>query len=477
MPLPKANSSSFFSNSFFIFITRFFPSLANLVVLILYSRQLPMDVYGNYQHFWIQMNLICPLACFGIHVLVITYSKGFIMSILRKITPFHYAVYAFWVLGFSAVFALLQSSALHISFVLPFLFMVSFVLSVIFESLLIVFRSFRSLTSISIIYSLAFCIIHFVALNQGFSMQFLFTALTVLTVLRCLVYAIILKVDIQGNIHELYADTFDVARIRSLWLHLGLYDVLQILFNWIDKFVISLVLIAPLSAIYYNGSQTIPVLPLLLSAASSAVLIQIATGNKNNETANLVALMNHSGRVLSCIVFPVFFYLFLFREDLFTQVFTKKFSAAIPVFAVSVLVLPVKAYSFTTVLQRMHKGNIINIGAIADLLLACVLMYPLYQWLGLPGVALSFVTTTYLQAAFYLFYSAKLLHIPVWQLVPYGNWMLKLIVFASVFIAFRYVADGAITAEIKLFLGGTVMLLMIAGSLFIELRNKKHGNI
>ena len=477
MPLPKAKSNSLLSNSFFIFIIRLFPSLANLVVLIWYSRSLPQDAYGSYQHFWIQMNVIYPLACFGIHVLVITYSKEFIVALFRKLQTSHYVLYGSWIAALSAVFALLQCGALAITFIIPFLFLLSFTLSVLLESLLIVFRSYKSLTIISFLYSAVFCIAHIHVLKNGFSLQALFTLLLAITALRMFIYLLLFANQLRENSTAAFTGSIDVMKIRSLWLHLGLYDVLQILFNWIDKFIISLVLIAPLSAIYYNGSQTIPVLPLLLSAAGSAVLMQLASSDDQDETKSIINLVNESGKMLSCIVCPVFLYLFLFRQELIPVILTEKYVPAIPIFALAVLVLPLKAYSFTTALQRLHKGVVINAGAVGDLLLACLLMYPLYIWLGLPGVALSFVITTYLQAAFYLFYTAKLLKVSPLQLVPYANWLVKLIVFACAFIVIRYACNQYYRQEITLILGGVAMVLLIVGSLLLELqRQKRHGS-
>ena len=267
-----------------------------------------------------------------------------------------------------------------------------------------------------------------------------------------------------------------ITKVRSLWLHLGLYDITQVLSNFVDKFAISLVLTAQLSAIYFNGSQNIPFLPLLLGAAGSAALIQMARGNKNSEKEDTIKLMNQLGRILSCIVFPVFLFLLFFRAPLLITLFGYKYAPAIPVFAAAILILPVRAYHFTTVLQRMHKGHIINIGAISEFILGCLLMYPLYLWLGLPGVALSFVISTYLQAIFYLVYSARLLQTSPLKLIPYTNWLVKLIVFSTLFIGIRYVCNLYFTGSIPLILGGAAMAAITGVSLYIEYKKQgTHG--
>ena len=470
---PGRKSNALFSRSFFIFITRFFPSLANLLVMIWYSRYLPQSDYGNYQHFWVHLLIIYPIICFGIHVLIITYPQSFIVGLFKSIRAKHFALYFTWAIVLSVLFALLQYSSLGIPFIIPFVFILSYSLSFIFESFLIVSGTYKSLIVVNILYAIAFCAIHLYVLNQLYSLQALFSYLLILTVARLLIYAGIAMPNMME--HHLAEETIEIplTNIKSLWLHLGLYDILQILFSYIDKFIISIVLTAQLSAIYYNGSQNIPFLPLLLSAAGSAVLIQLAAGKGQDETTDTIQLMNNSGRILSCVVFPLFFFLLFFRNELIVTLLSEKYIPAIPVFLVSILVLPVRAYSFTTVLQRMHKGAIINAGAIADILLACLLMYPMYLWLGLPGVALSFVVTTYLQAVFYLFYSARLLHTSPLRLIPYANWLFKLIVFAAVFIAIRYVGDLYFTGNNTLILGGAMVVVLTATSLVIELKKQR----
>ncbi len=476
MPLLKANNV-FVSNSFYIFITRFFPSLANLLVLVWYSRELPQDLYGNYQLFWIQLYVIYPLMCFGIHTLIITYSRNLLANLLSRIKMKHYLLFALWMLVLSGLFAWLQYDAGSVHFSTAFLFLLTFSINIITESLLIVFRKYRLISITGFLYAAAFCAIHWFALKAGFSIESIFSFLLVINLLRVFTYscAVLLEVkkDADGYAHE----DIDIPAIRSLWLHLGLYDVVQMLSTWIDKFVIALLLTAEFSAIYYNGAQNVPFLPLLLSAAGSAVLLQLADSGRHSEKENTITLVNQSGRILSSIVFPAFCFLLIFRNELFVTILTEKYIPAIPIFAIAVLSLPVRAYSFTTVLQRRHKGNIINIGAVGELLLACLLMYPFYLWMGLPGVALSFVVSTYLQAAFYLIYTGKILGVSPFTLLPLVNWVIKLIVFGAVFIGIRYAGTIYFTSKITLILGAIVMAFLVLLSLLIELNRKKnHGS-
>ncbi len=473
MPLLKANSV-FVSNSFFIFITRFFPSLANLLVLVWYSRNLSEADYGNYQLFWIQLYVIYPLISFGLHNVIVTYTRNFLANILSKIRLLHYAFYVGWAVLLSLLFAWLQSDLGRVHFLTSLLFILSFSVGVITESLLIVFRKYRVLTWSGFLYAAAFCAVHWWALQAGLTLQALFSLLLVANMLRVFVYSCAVLLEVKKDVDGYVEEFVDLGAVRALWLHLGLYDVVQMLSSWVDKFAVAMVLTAGLSAIYYNGAQNVPFLPILLSAAGSAVLLQLAGRNGLPEKEATLQLVNESGRMLSSIVFPVFFFLYIFRNELFVSVLSEKYIPAIPIFAVSILSLPVRAYSFTTVLQRAHKGHIINIGAVAELILAVALMYPLYLLIGLPGVALSFVISTYLQAAFYLIATARHLHVSPLHLLPLRNWGIKFILFGSLMFAIHYLGTMQYTGKATLLLGALGMVLLILITFVFELNRKKH---
>jgi O-antigen/teichoic acid export membrane protein len=468
MPLPTGKNS-LAGSSIFIFVARFFPSLATLLVIFLFSRRLSMQAYGAYQYFWIQLNVFYPLVCWGIHVLVLTYPPSWITHMLHSITGRQWTIYAFWVTTLCVAFAWLQTVALPVPFGVGFFFLLCWSLTILLESGLIVFRNFKVLVSVNIVYAALFLFVHWYALYRGMAIQQLFLLLLLLTAVKLLCYSLSFFSSLRH--HRGYDFPAATRKTRTLWLHLGFYDVTQLLFNWVDKFAISLFMPATISAVYFNGAMNIPFLPLLLSAAASAVLMQTAHGQGATDTKTLVRSLHNTGRWLSCIVFPLFFFLLVFRYPLFEVLLSGKYAASVPIFALSILALPIRAYSFTTALQKMHRGDIINIGSVADLLIACSLMYPLYRLLGLPGVALSFVVSTYLQALYYLYQSSRLLGVPMSRLVPLADWLYKLIIFGFLFIAVRYLAQGVY----GLYLGSLSLIMAMSISLWIAY--KQSGNV
>jgi hypothetical protein len=105
-------------------------------------------------------------------------------------------------------------------------------------------------------------------------------------------------------------------------------------------------------------------------------------------------------------------------------------------------------------------------------------MYPFYLMLGLPGVALSIVVSSYVQAAFYMYHTGKVLNVPILSLLPVANWVVKLFVFFLLFITIHYLLDKYYSEQIVLFLGGGIAGIVTIVSLIIELRlsKQKYGD-
>lgn len=468
--LQKAgNNNTILGNSFLIFLIRFFPSLATVVVAIVFSRNISEANYGVYQNFWVHLFLMSAIASVGIPAFLLTYSAAFIKQLLSIIKWKQYVGLALWVLVIAGVFTVVRDQVSEVETIVSFAFFVLYVLNAITESLLIVFRRFGFLLWVNVLYTIVFVWFHFGVLQGVYDIPALFVYLLLPLLLKLLLTAG-KSISHLRNIQETTDHDYTLADIRSLWLHVGIYDVLQKFFTWIDKFVISLLFSASVFAIYFNGTFDIPFLPLLLGAVSSAALLQMSSFTKKGDLGATIIIANQTARILSAVVFPVFFFLFLFRHELFSVLLTNKYDDAVPIFAATVCVVPLRAYNFTSILQNRHKGRIINTGAILDILIAFALMYPLYQILGLVGIALSFVISSYAQGGYYLYQTAKVLQTKVTKLIPVTNWLIKLIVFAILFITIHYVLGLSFTPPIVLLLGSLVLMVTLLVAIFIEFR-------
>jgi O-antigen/teichoic acid export membrane protein len=172
----------------------------------------------------------------------------------------------------------------------------------------------------------------------------------------------------------------------------------------------------------------------------------------------------------------LFFFLLAVRVEFVAVLFSERYLTAVPLFAISIMALPLRAYNYTSMLQHLNKVKMINWGALLDLALALALSYPLFQWYGLVGVAFAFMISSYAQAALYLFLTARLLRTSVLHLIPWKQWSVMLIVFGCVAIGLHEVLVRIGSYRQSLLLGfiGTAIVVAIALGPMIFTK-KSHG--
>lgn len=447
--------------SAYIFLIRFLPTLASVGALVWLARHLPPTTYGRYQRFWVQWQVLHVVACLGLPTLVLTYAPARLHGLLRAARARHVARLGGWVLllagglaglqgGVGAPFAPWQAGA----------FLLLNVPVAILEAYGLVQRQFRAVALVSAAYAGLFGLSHALLVSQLLTSEQLMTWLLVGSALRLAALAFLAQQKQPAG----PAAPVAWRTARSFWAHTALNELGQVLFRWADKFVLNFWLPAALFALYFNGTLDVPFLPLLLGAAGSTLLLHF--GQPHLTDAERLSTLRATATLLGRLVFPLFFFLIFFRYELFGVVFAHRYDAAVPLFVLSSLVVPLRAYNFTALLQHKGQGRIISTGAGLDLLLALALMYPLYRWLGLAGVALAFVVSTYCQAGYYLRHTARLLRVPWASLLPWRPWARQALG-AGLGVGLLHLGLAAALAErTTLLVGGSILALWLAVQLW-----------
>ncbi len=485
MPTPAAPPrSTLLGTSAAIFVIRLLPALATVAALVWLARRTSPAYYGQYQAFWVQWQVLHVVACLGLPTLVLTHPAAQLAGLLSGVRRRHLAgLLGWWGLlagGFAAVqhgagspFAAWQAGA----------FLLLGVPVAVLDAYALLRRQFGPVAWLSGAYAAAFLAAHGLFVGGWVGSGGLLNALLLangvrLGVLgwlarpaapgavgfgawvlgvgcwilgfRCWVLGVRLSVlgVRQTNTENPTPNTenptpktqhrkpktqhpipntqhhpgpgSEKSEVLGLWFHTALNEIVQVLFKWVDKLVLSFLLPAAGFALYFNGTIDVPFLPLLLGAAGSGLLLHF--GEAHTADAARIGALRAAGALLGRLVGPLFFFLVFFRRELFGVVFAHRYDAAVPLFLVASLVVPLRAYNFTALLQHKGRGRTLSTGAVLDLLVALALMYPLYCGLGLAGVALAFVVSTYGQAAFYLAHTARLLAVPWPQLLPWRAW-------------------------------------------------------
>lgn len=434
-----------------------------------YAHKLSQNDYGRYQGFWAQLNVFNVIVGLGIALFVLSYNPNKLVSLFKQIKKSKLIYYGIFLVAAGFAFGLLQFKN-DLKIVLVLFFLIGFAFTNISDALLIVFQKFKVLVFINVLYAILFFLIHYLFLFRTFNLNLLLLFLLPLLFLKVLVSGIILFKSSKFPNSEIIYEKSEMTGMLSLWKHLYIYDMIQVSSLWIDKFIISMLLSSEQTAIYINGTLNIPFLPVLFSALTSAAMIQLAHNNSKELTLSVV---KDVGKVLSSVAFPLCIFFFLFSHEFIVFFFSDKYVDSIPIFLCSILILPARAYGYTVILQLKEKGKIINTGSILDICLAVALMYPLYLIMGLPGVALSFVISTFAQVVYYLVQTKKLLQVSVADLLPLQNWLKKMVGYLLLGISLYFLLQIYFNADTRLFIAGGIMGTISLFVLYFELKKIK----
>ena len=395
---------------FWLFFSRIMPLVALFLITIIYSRKLTYDDYGKFQSVWMYTNIINVIISFGIASVILSTELGFLMAFIksnrRKLRLFYSAL---WVSGLIAFFFLAKNFDSSLKFLLIIFIIIQNIASVA-DNLLIKKGKEKISGIINFFYAFLFFGWHMYILNRGYSLYHLVAGITIISAIRFIIISVISSRKKESNL------TVANNQFLSHWGFLGLNDSLGVLAKWIDKLFLLYLLTAAEFAVFFNGSIEVPLFGLLVGVTGNFLAIEISANLRNPRT--IIELYKQSFHVLSNIVFPLFLFLFFFREDLFSLAFKDKYNASLPIFVISIFILPLRINSYSVILQCLSQGKRVLFGSLLDLSIAIILMAVLYPLMGTKGVALSVVISTYCQSYYYLWHSSKLLNTTVLHLLP-----------------------------------------------------------
>jgi O-antigen/teichoic acid export membrane protein len=418
------------------------PLLILFLITIIYSRKLSLDEYGKFQSVWMYANIVNVIISFGFSSVILSSSLNFLFDFIKKNKKkivFFYSI--LWITGFSAFYLFAKNFSDSLKLLL-IAFMIIQNVSTITETFLIKRQGEKISFAINFIYSLLFFGWHIYVLQTNYSLFYLIAGIAILSVLKWMVMLLI-----PAKTGLFAKPTTSEKQFLNHWIYLGSNDILGIVSKWIDKIFLLYMLTTADFAIFFNGSFEIPLFGLFISVLGSFLLIEISRNTQG--TSKIIKLYRESFNMLSSIVFPLFFFLFFFRHELFSIIFKDKYNASLPIFVISIFIIPLRINNYSVILLCFSKGKKILLGSLLDIAVAILLMLALYPIMGTRGIALAIVIGTFCQVAFYLWHSARTLSTSVFQIIPLKKLFFKFVaLLALYFILFFAVSE--IQLKIKL---------------------------
>lgn len=453
----KPSESRFARRSFTLMGSNVLKLFVQLAIIYLYSRKLSVLEYGQYQSVWLYLSVLSVLGLFGLPAMMLSTPFYALKHwILKHKFTFSTATILLYLLPFSYLF--LSSSQFNPSSV--FLLAAITILQnvgILAETVAIKMEKEWRLLLANLFFAGGYLLVHIVLLKMGYSLNRLLLGLMLLFLMKILLLPNSKKVSFPVSEQE------TSNALGKQWLYLGVFDVIGVLFKWLDKWMVLFFISLSQFAIYFNGSYEIPLFGLMLSAVGNVMLVELSKGKAAD--AELPQNLFHQSAVfLGSLVFPAFCFLLFYHVDFFRLIFSPKYDDSIPIFFISLFVLPLRITHFTVALQVYQRNDLIVKGAILDLLLAMVFMVILYPLFQLKGIALSFVLCTYVQAAYYLWHTSKIIKLPVVKLLPFKRLILMAFISTLVMGITRYLSFGFFY-PLNLICGVVTSLLLAASLL------------
>ncbi len=398
--------------------------LSQFASIILFVNKISLEEYGAYQEVWIVTNLFCTIIPFGLSTLLLSANTA---AVKNWITTNSKKIVCLGLLGVTGLVTYLlfaMQNFGNIQKLFLFILIIFQILSLIGEAILVKQAKEKTIFWINSIYFIGYFLLHYFIVIKNYNLSTLLLGLIIITIVKSF-FLFMLK-----NRTEKYFE--EDKKIKSEWIYLGTNDALYVITKWLDKWIILFLLPTASFAIYFNGTYEIPIFLLLLSAVASVSIVEISKQKQENTDA-ILDIFKKPIFFLAAIVLPSFAFLYYNAASLFQLLFSNKYNESVPIFLVTLFLLPVRTIYSTSVLQAFGKSKIIVQGVIIDLILAVIFMIILYPIFGQKGLAASFVLSTYIQSYYYLWHTGKLLNKKVLDLVPLFSLMLTLV--TSVLIA------------------------------------------
>lgn len=448
LPKPTAILNSHY---LYLMVGRLIPLLTLFAIAILYARRLSYSDYGIFQSIWMYVNILNGVMAFGITAVIFSTPATFLFSFLRGNRRTLLRSYGIlWLLVLTGFFLFSR----HFGSELKLWIMVFMIIqngNAFSEALLIKRKGEKKYYLINSVYALLLFGWHLFVLFTSFDFILLMAGLCILSLLKFGILLLVNKSRVEIK------ETFDeIEGFGKHWIHLGLNDVVGIFSKWIDKLMLVYILTAGEFAIFFNGSVEIPLFGILISVTGSFIMLGVSQDLKN--TDRIKSLFKESFLMLSSLVFPLFFFLFFFRQEIFFLFFGHKYDESLPIFAITLWVLPLRINHYSSILQCYSKGQRVLAGSLIEIAIAAILILVLYPVMGMRGAALAVVISTAFQVTYYLWYSHKLLPGNWSEMVPFTKLLLRFAVLGLVFWGLKFlVSQVSWSAQ----LGAGILLLLI----------------
>jgi O-antigen/teichoic acid export membrane protein len=297
------------------------------------------------------------------------------------------------------------------------------------------------------------------------------TAAAVYGTVRSLIYAAIIHGAVQTAVLIWYLESrfqgfwhsFDGAMLRrqlSYAVPLGAAVALYTMQSDLHNYFVSNRFAPAIFAIYSFGTLQLPLMGLLQEATNAVLITKVSLLQQQNESREIIYLTARAARKLAAIYFAVYAVLMVVGPEFIRFLFTNRYAASWPIFAVNLTMLPASIFLLDPIFRAHSEERFFLLRLRIGIILSQALV--LFLWtvpLGLVGVISVVVATNITERVITFVHFGRLLG------VTGQDWLLLRDV---VKLAAACLPAALACAALRFFLAGAApfIILSACGTLF-----------
>jgi O-antigen/teichoic acid export membrane protein len=197
---------------------------------------------------------------------------------------------------------------------------------------------------------------------------------------------------------------------------LGFAANINYLNNHLARLLVSIRMGAESLALYSIGSYQIPLIAILRSSIMDVLFPEMSERND----ADRLLLWKKANIVFCSVVFPLFVVFFYYAETLVETLFTKEYTAAVPLFRIYLFLMIRQCFEMSSPLRSKNQNTYFILGTILHLVVNIGLIFLLFQRIGIIALAIAFVIgdasmAVYLSVIIMKHYSTRLTGLYMWK--------------------------------------------------------------
>jgi O-antigen/teichoic acid export membrane protein len=242
-------------------------------------------------------------------------------------------------------------------------------------------------------------------------------ALTFYAAAKALFALIYTKVVYRPSIRQVSLST--IREQISYALPLGMMQVATLLLSQTDRFIINRMLGREAYAVYSVGAHQLPFVTIIASSVASITFPLMARLQKEGRLEDFISLWRRAWLKIAVLFFPICVFLMVTADQFIILLFTDKYSDAIPVFRIYLLLFLTSTTDYAGVLAAFKKQDFLLKITAAAVAANIVLSLVMFHYWGRLGVPLSTAVTFFAVALVTVRKGSRLLDRPFWQIVPW----------------------------------------------------------